>query len=75
MDQACSSKDLCRFIYTIIAAYHSFDEEMLGSIETGKFADMVVLGEDILTVPKETIIDIPIIMTIVGGNVVYEHEK
>jgi len=35
---------------------------------------MVVLGEDILTVPAETIIDIPVDMTIVGGGVVYARE-
>ena len=58
-------------LYTINAAYHSFDEDLLGSIEKGKGADFVVLGEDILTVPPETIVDIPIDMTIVGGKVVY----
>ena len=35
------------------------------------FADVVVLGKDILTVPTETIIDIPIDMTIVDGNIIY----
>ncbi len=59
-------------LYTINAAYHSFDEDLLGSIEEGKCADMVVLGKDILTVPPETIIDIPIQMTLVGGKVIYE---
>jgi hypothetical protein len=59
-------------MYTINAAYHAFDEDKLGSIEPGKLADMVVLGEDILTVPTETIIDIPIDMTIVDGKTVYE---
>ena len=62
-------------LYTINAAYQSFDEEILGSIEVGKCADMVVLGKDILTVPKETIIDIPIDMTIVAGKVIYKKEK
>jgi predicted amidohydrolase YtcJ len=33
---------------------------------------MVVLGEDILTVPTETIIDIPVEMTIVDGKIVFE---
>ncbi len=61
-------------LYTINAAYQSFDEDKLGSIEVGKLADMVVLGEDILTVPAETIIDIPVDMTIVGGGVVYTRE-
>ncbi|MCP4728100.1 MAG: amidohydrolase family protein, partial [bacterium] len=62
-------------LYTIISAYHSFDEDILGSIEEGKLADFVVLGEDIMTVPTETIIDIPIDMTIVGGKTVYEKEN
>jgi predicted amidohydrolase YtcJ len=59
-------------LYTVNAAYHSFDENLLGSIEIGKGADFVILGEDILEVPTETIVDIPIEMTIVGGQVVYE---
>jgi predicted amidohydrolase YtcJ len=54
------------------AAYHSFDEDILGSIEVGKCADLVVLGEDILTASEESIIDIPIDLTIIGGNIVYE---
>jgi len=61
-------------LYTINAAYHSFDEDSLGSIEVGKCADMVVLGKDLLTVPPATIINIPIDMTIVGGKIVYNRE-
>jgi predicted amidohydrolase YtcJ len=58
-------------LYTINAAYHSFDEDWLGSLETGKFADMVVLGQDILSVPPESIIDIPVELTIINGKIVY----
>ena len=61
-------------LYTINAAYHTFEEDVLGSIESGKLADMVVLGQDILTVPTETIIDIPVDMTIVGGKIIYQRE-
>lgn len=61
-------------LYTINAAYHTFEEDILGSIETGKLADMVVLGKDILTVPPETIMDIPVDMTIVDGRIVYQRE-
>ena len=61
-------------LYTINAAYHSFDEEVMGSIEVGKYADFVVLGEDILTVPPERIINVPIDMTIVGGRIVSQRE-
>ena len=38
---------------TINAAYASFWEDGLGSIETGKYADLVVLSEDYLTVPED----------------------
>ncbi len=61
-------------LYTTHAAYHSFDENLLGSIEVGKLADMVVLGDDILTVPSEQIIDISIEMTIIDGKPVYIKE-
>ena len=61
-------------LYTINGAYQAFDEERLGSIEPGKLADMVVLGEDILTVPVETILDIPVDMTIIEGKTVFSRE-
>lgn len=61
-------------LYTINAAYQGFEENVMGSIEPGKFADMVVLGRDILTAPPETIMDIPVDMTIVGGTTVYQRK-
>jgi predicted amidohydrolase YtcJ len=62
-------------LYTINAAYHSFDEGYLGSIEEGKCADMVVLGNDILTVPIKDILNIKIDMTIIGGKTIYKREE
>jgi len=62
-------------LYTINAAYQMFDEEILGSIEHGKFADMVVLGRDILTIPSEEITDVPIDRTIIGGKTVYDSSE
>jgi hypothetical protein len=58
-------------LYTINAAYHSFDEDRLGSLEPGKLADMVILGADLLTIPTEEIINIPVEMTLIDGEVVY----
>ncbi len=58
-------------LYTIYAAYCNFDEDILGSLEPGKYADMVVLGKDILKVPNEEIINIPVEMTLMSGKVVY----
>ena len=48
---------------------------MKGSIEPGKFADLVVLGKDILTVPSMEIKDIPILRTMVDGKFVYTNEN
>lgn len=59
-------------LYTINAAYHSFEENTLGSIEPGKLADMVVLSKDLLTIEKDSIKDIPIDMVILGGSIVYK---
>jgi predicted amidohydrolase YtcJ len=49
-----------------------FWEDGLGSIEVGKLADMVVLGEDILNCEEDRIKDIPVEMTLIGGNVEYQ---
>ena len=58
--------------YTINAAYASFDEKRKGTLESGKLADFVILSSDILTMPAETIKDAKVVMTVVGGKVVYE---
>ena len=57
--------------YTINNAFASFEESIKGSIETGKLADMVVLTNDILTCPADSIREIKSFMTIVGGKIVY----
>ena len=48
------------------------DGDKLGSIESGKLADLVVLGRDYMTVPEDEISDIPIDLTIVGGKIVFD---
>jgi len=47
------------------------DEDILGSVEPGKLADLIVLDRDILSCPVEEIKDIRVVTTIVGGRVVY----
>ena len=57
--------------HTIETAYMTFDDQAQGSLEVGKWGDMVVLAEDIFTVPPERIRYISIEQTIVAGEVVY----
>ncbi len=58
--------------YTINNAYAAFEEHLKGSIEPGKLADLVVLSQDLLSVPAERIRDTRVEMTIVGGQIRYE---
>ena len=69
-DEAVGVLDALR-LYTWNGAYLGREEDLKGSIEAGKLADIVVLDRDILTVPLEEIKDIKVLMTIVDGKVVY----
>jgi len=57
---------------TLHGAYASFEEKTKGSLEPGKFADLVVLGRDPLREDPSSLISIPIERTMVGGRWVYE---
>ncbi|MDA1371808.1 MAG: amidohydrolase [Proteobacteria bacterium] len=60
--------------YTLTGAYLNFEEEIKGSLEVGKFADMIVLSDDILSIDPERIMDIEIEQTYVAGKLVYANE-
>ncbi len=57
--------------YTINAAYAAFEEDVKGSLAPGKFADIVVLSQDILSVREDLIPATEVDLTIVGGKVAY----
>jgi predicted amidohydrolase YtcJ len=57
--------------YTLGSAYAEFQEHEKGSIEPGKLADMVLLSEDVLTIPAEQIRGVHVLKTWVGGEQVY----
>jgi predicted amidohydrolase YtcJ len=58
--------------YTLNGAYASFEEREKGTIERGKLADLVLVDRDLTRIPPETIRDAQVVMTIVGGRVVFE---
>ena len=58
-------------LYTANAARAGFEENLKGTIEAGKRADMVILGANPLSVDPRTLKQIPVLMTIVGGRVAY----
>ena len=61
-------------VYTINGAHASFEEDIKGSIETGKLADMVVLSDSPLEVDPWEIRNITVEKTIIGGEIVYENK-
>ena len=60
------------YMYTSWAARYSGEQDILGSIEAGKLGDLVVLGGDYMTWPEDDLDALRVLMTVVGGNVVYE---
>lgn len=58
--------------YTIWPAYAAFLEDRVGSLEVGKYADLVVFDRDILSVPPEEILDTRVLFTVVNGKIVHE---
>lgn len=58
-------------MYTVDAAYCSGEENVKGSIEEGKLADLTVLSDDPMNVPTNEIKDVKVHMTIIDGKVLY----
>jgi predicted amidohydrolase YtcJ len=62
--------------YTRTSAYAAFQEKDLGTLEAGKLADLIVLSRDILAAAeRDHIAETQVVLTMVGGRVVYEKEK
>ena len=54
------------------SAYAEFQENEKGSITPGKLADMVLLSDDIFSIPPEKIREVKVLKTIVGGKIVWD---
>src|SRR5215469_4867467 len=66
------SIDQCIRAYTLGSAYAEFEETRKGTIAVGQLADIVVFPEDITAVPPAALLEMPVVMTIAGGRIVYQ---
>lgn len=69
-EQKIAVEDALR-AYTLGAAYAEFSEHEKGTLERGKLADLVLIDRDLTRIPPETIRDARVMMTVVGGRVVF----
>ena len=72
-DQAMTREEALRS-YTISNAYAAFEEDIKGTLEVGKLADITILSQDILTIPVDEILETEVDFTIVGGQTLYIRE-
>lgn len=68
--EAVSRQEAIR-LHTWAPAYQTFSEDVTGSIEVGKYADFVILEENILTIEPDRIRYVPIVSTIVEGREIW----
>lgn len=68
-------EDQALYAYTYGTAYAVGMEEKTGTLETGKYADIVVLDQNLLTIPEEEILNTKVVMTIMNGKTVYQKEE
>ncbi|MFT5351372.1 MAG: putative amidohydrolase YtcJ, partial [Gammaproteobacteria bacterium] len=73
LEQRASRQAALKY-FTLNAAYATFEEDVRGSIEVNKLADMVVLSDDLMTVKVEDIKSIVVLRTIMGGKTVYQRQ-
>ena len=58
-------------LYTINNAFLTFEEDLKGSLEPGKLADLIVLDRDLLTCPLDDVPGTNVLRTYVGGELVH----
>lgn len=69
-DEAITMEEAIRG-YTRNGAFLNREEDVKGSLEAGKYADMIVLSDDLLTIDPERIMDVTIEQTYINGELVY----
>lgn len=58
--------------YTINGAYTEFAESVKGSVQEGKFADLVVLSQNLFEIPPENIMETEVLATVFNGEIIYK---
>ncbi len=58
--------------YTLNTAYANFEDDIKGSLEVGKLADLVVLSDNLLAMDPDGIKDVEVLLTVVGGIIVHD---
>ena len=56
-------------LFTVDAAYGTFEENVKGTLAPGTYADLVILSDDPTSVPVDSLLDIQVLSTVVGGRV------
>ena len=73
-EESLSREDAIR-MYTIHNAYITHEEKAKGSLEVGKLGDLILIDRDVLTCPAKDIAETKVLLTVVGGKVVYEKKN
>ena len=66
------SREIALKMFTLWPAFAAFEEKLKGSIEPGKLADLTILSADIMRIPEAEILKTRAVMTVIGGEIVYE---
>ena len=74
LQQAVTREEALK-MFTIWPAFAAFQEDINGTIEVGKLADLTIFSKDIMKVPEEEILEAQVVMTIVNGKIVFEGKK
>lgn len=69
--EQCLSRDEALKSFTTWAAYAAFKEKEKGSIQVGKYADLTIISQDIMTIPVNDFLNTEIVMTLINGKIVY----
>jgi predicted amidohydrolase YtcJ len=62
-------------MFTVWPAYAAFEEQLRGTIEVGKLADLTILSADIMKIPELEILNTRCVMTVINGEIVYQADR